>query len=206
MSTISLGRHAQLAALPSHLCVFHESYAELRARQRDFLGLALNDRNEGALLFGAPGLPEQQMRDLEVDLGRSLDDDVRIGKLVLIHSDPDPDVCLERYRGALEALDQRGYAPVRAIGRCTWSLPGFPLPEDQLWLELRVGELIESSRAILLCAYDLATLPASAVVYGGFEAHSQIVLAGQLIDNPSFIGSDRYFVDRLLHLPWLAAS
>jgi len=58
MSTISLGRDAQLAPTESPLYL-PRVVRRAAARQPDFLGLALNDRHEGAALFGASGLPER---------------------------------------------------------------------------------------------------------------------------------------------------
>jgi hypothetical protein len=142
-------------------------------------------------------------RDLEIDLDRSLDDEVRRGKLVLVESDPDPDVYLERIRETLDALSAQGYALTRGLARASWNVPGFPEPEDHLWLESRLDAVIASSRAIVVCTYDLNSLPGCALAYGGVETHRQIVLGGQLIDNPSFIEPPRYFTERLLRLPWL---
>ena len=203
MTVVPLGFGDQQVSVPSHPCLFHDSYAEFRARQRDFLAIALSDPRQGMALFGAPGIPAQLLRDLELDLRRSLADEVRMGRLVLVESDPDPDVYLERFRDNLAGLVSREYATVRAVGRCTWNAPGFPAPEDQLWLESRLDAVIQATPTILLCAYDLTELSAFAIAYGGLETHRQIVVAGRLTDNPSFVEPGRYFSDRLLRLPWL---
>jgi hypothetical protein len=203
MTTGPLGFGHRELPLPGHLCLIHDSYAELRLRQFDFLADALGDPQHGVGLFGAPGVAEHLRRDLEIDLDRSLDDEVRRGKLVLVESDPDPDVYLERVRETLDALSARGYALSRSLGRVSWNVPGFPEPEDQLWFESRLDALIASSQAIVVCAYDLSALPGCALAYGGVETHPQIVLGGQLTDNPSFIEPQRYFTERLLRLPWL---
>jgi len=204
MNTVPLGFGDQVASIPSHLCLFHNSDAELQVRERDFLQIALADPQQGAALFGAPGVAAQLQRNLEVALDRSLEDEVRRGRLVLIESDPDPDAYLERFRDSLEGLHARGYLMTRGFGRATWDLPGFPAREDHLWLESQLNALIEESQTILLCAYDVTTLPEAALAYGGLETHPRIVLGGRLIDNPSFVDASRYFADRLLRLPWLA--
>jgi hypothetical protein len=206
MTTVPLGFGHQDARLPGHLCLIHDSYAELRLRQFDFLAVALADPQQGVGLFGAPGVAAQLRRDLEIDLDRSLDDDVRRGKVVVVESDPDPDVYLERFRETLDGLSARGYALSRSLGRVSWNVSGFPEPEDHLWLESRLDALIASSQAILVCAYDLSALPGCALAYGGVETHPQIVMGGQLTENPSFIEPPRYFTERLLRLPWLTPA
>jgi len=206
MTTVPSGFGDQETRLPGHIGLLYESHAERRARELDFLGVALADPQQGVAVFGAPGVAAQVKRDLERGLERSLDGEVRRGKVVLIESDTDPDVCLERFRDTLDVLTARGYAMTRLFARCAWNAPGFPSPEDQLWLEWRCHAIIESRQAIFVCAYDLTALPGSTIVYGGLETHPQMVLAGQLIDNPSFVESDRYFADRLLRLPWLLRS
>jgi hypothetical protein len=206
MTAVPIGSDDQEARVPSHLCLMHDSYTELRAWQRDFLGIALADPQQGVGLFGAPGVAAQLKRDLEIDLDRSLADEVRRGKLAIVESDPDADVYLERFRETLAGLSARGYVVTRALGRVAWNVPGFPAPEDHLWLESRLNAVVASGRTILVCAYDLTALPGSTLAYGGLETHPQIVLGGQLTDNPSFVEPDRYFADRLLRLPWLAPS
>lgn len=206
MTTVPLGFGQQEARLPGHLSLFHDSYPELRALQREFLRIGIDDPEEGVALIGAPGVPAQLRRDLEADLGRSLEAEVRRGKLALVESDPDPDEFLERFRQTFETLDAQGYALTRALGRVSWGLSGFPAPEDQLWLESRLNSVIAASHVILLCAYDLCVLPGQALAYGGLETHPQIVLAGRVVDNPTFVEAGPYFAERLLGLPWLASS
>ncbi len=203
MTAVPTGLVDHEAPVPGHIGLIHASHAERRAWQLAFLRVAFADPAQGAVLFGAPGVAAQLKRDLEGGLGRTLEGEVLRGKLVLIESDTDADVCLERIRDAVAGLSARGYAIARVSCRCTWSVPGFPAPEDQLWLESRVHSFVTSSQAIFLCAYDLTVLPGSALAYGCLESHPQIVLGGQLIDNPSFVEPDRYFAERLLRLPWL---
>lgn len=206
MTSVPLGIPDLNTAASGHLCLFHETDAVLRATVRDFMRVAIDDPRQGAALFGAPEVVHQTLASLELDLGRALDDDVRRGRLIVIESDPDPDICLELLRSAYSALQQRGYEKVRSVSRATWGLAGFPLPEDQLWLDSQLNEVLAGRPALLICTYDLGALPTSALVYGGLETHTHTIVSGQVAPSPAFVEPPRYFVDRLLHLPWLTPT
>jgi hypothetical protein len=206
MTTAPSGFADQEALVPSHVCLFHDGYRELRAWQRDFFRIALADPQQGVSLIGVPGVPAHLKRDLEIDLGRSLEGEVQRGKLVLVEYDTDPCVFIERLQDALAGLSTRGYASTRALAMPMWDVPGFPLPEDHLWLESRLNAVVAGSATILICAYDLTALPASALAYGGLETHPQLMLAGRLTENPAFVEPDRYLADRLLQLRWLSPT
>jgi hypothetical protein len=146
------------------------------------------------------------LRDLERRTGRDLSPDHREGRIVLGKSDPDVDRQLENVIGPLETFRDRGFRVVRFIGIVAWNAPDFPPPEDFLWFESKVTEVLEGSRVICLCPYDIANMPARAIAYGALEAHPFVLSGGKLRANPLFIPPDRYLRDRLLDLPRLEAA
>jgi hypothetical protein len=92
---------------------------------------------------------------------------------------------------------------IRAVAPVAWDTPGFAPPEDFLWIESRLNEIVAERRTIMLCTYDLSELPDDALTYGGLETHPLYALGGELIENPSFIQPAWYMESRLLHLRWL---
>ena len=145
------------------------------------------------------------LRDLREDLGEPIDAAVRAGRLVVVESVPDPNDYLERIRETLHGLSER-HSVVRGLGRVSWGALGYPLPEDHLWVESRIDEMLGGSRAFLLCSYDATEMPGTGLAFGGLETHPQILMGGRLVASPSFIDPARYVADRLLDLPWLAPS
>jgi hypothetical protein len=158
------------------------------------------------LLLGAPEVGPALLGALESDRGRSLADDIRKGRLVLIEADRDGDQQLESYRTALDALADRGYQIIRAVGRVAWDIPGFAPPEDFLWIESKLNEIVAERRTIMLCAYDLRELPVDALTYGGLETHPLYVRAGELVDSPLYVEPSEYVKSRLLRLRWLTPA
>jgi hypothetical protein len=118
-------------------------------------------------------------------------------------ADPDVDRQLDNLIEPLEALRARGTTLVRLIGIVAWDVPSFPPPEDFLWFESKVNEVIADFRVIAVCPYDVAQVPARAIAYGALETHPLVLSGGVLSENRQFIAPDRYVRERLLRLPWL---
>jgi hypothetical protein len=190
---VPLGIGDQDVELPAHVCVFYDSDVEHRRLALRILGPAAADASQGLFLFGPPGVAETMLRDLEIDLGRSLAVEARTGRLALGTTERDPDELLENIRDGLAGLASRGYDVIRAVARVgSWGAPGFPLPEDHLWAESRVNDLLLGTQALLVCAYDLAELPDRALVRGGMETHPHVVLGDQLLESPGYLAPPDY--------------
>jgi hypothetical protein len=170
-----------------------------------FLAQGLDRPDEALFCFGQPGIGERLLRDLEQRTGRDLSSDHRAGRIVLGKSDPDVDRQLDNVIGPLEVFRARGFRLVRFVGVVAWNVPDFPPPEDFLWFESKVTEVLAGFRVICLCPYDLASMPARAIAYGALEAHPYVLSDGKLRANPEFIPPDRYLRERLLRLPLVDA-
>jgi len=192
--------------VPSHICLYHHGYADLRRQYRDFLLPAALDEREGIALIGPPGTPQQLLSDLETDIGAALRNARASGRVVLVESERDADAFLNRMREAFDAMLARGVGVVRAAARPMWDAPGFPAPEDHLWLEAQLTLALAARRVVCLCAYDLAEMPDEAITFGGLEAHRDTLFLGQLAHSRRFIDADRYMSERLLRLPWLTPA
>ncbi|TMC44606.1 MAG: hypothetical protein E6J23_07335 [Chloroflexi bacterium] len=192
--------------IPSHASLLAWGTDEIRDVSLSFITQGLDHPDEALFCFGRPGIGELLLRDLERRTGRDLSSDHREGRIVLGKSDPDVDRQLENVVGPLETFREKGFRVVRFIGIVAWNAPDFPPPEDFLWFESKVTEVLEGSRVICLCPYDIANMPARAIAYGALEAHPFVLSGGKLRANPLFIPPDRYLRDRLLDLPRLEAA
>lgn len=189
--------------IPSHVALLHYGESEMRDAVFEFLLAGLDRPNEALFCFGEPGVGERLLRYLESRVGRDLSPDYRAGRIVLGTADPDVDRQLENVIAPLEALSASGFALVRFVGIVAWNAPDFPPPEDFLWFESKLNEIISGFPVIGLCPYDLARMPARAIVYGALETHPFVLTGGALRQNPQFIRPDRYVRERLFALPWL---
>jgi hypothetical protein len=196
-------QHGPAFPIPSHVALLHHGEAELRVAALPFLRPGLDHPSEGLFCFGEPGAGERLVRDLELAVGRDLSPERRAGRITVGEADPDVDRQLENIIAPLEAFRARGCTLVRLVGIVAWNAPDFPPPEDFLWFESKLNELLSEFPVIALCPYDVERMPARAVAYGALETHPFLLSDGALRENPQFIPFDRYLRDRLLRLPWL---
>ena len=200
MKKVPLGIGHQDVAVPAHIGLFYDAEPDLRLRQLEFLRPAIDDPRQGIVLFGPPNVAQGMLGNLEADLGRSLDVEVRSGRLLVAQTDSDPDQLLENIREALATLAARGTPAIRFIADVKGGAPGFPLPEDALWVESRVNEILTDTQALLVCAYDVSRLPDRALVYGGLDTHPHVVIGDRLRENPGYLAPAEYMRRLLLHL------
>ena len=206
---MSIRRPAPDAAafpVPSHVALLHHGEADLRVAALEFMREAVDRSDEALLCFGEPGVGERLLRDLELYVGRELSADRRAGRILVGEANPDVDQQLENFIAPLEAFRASGYALVRFIGIVAWNVRNFPPPEDFLWFESKMNEVMADFPVVGLCPYDLGRIPVRAVAYGALETHPFVMSDGVLRDNPQFIPPDRYLRERLLGLPWLESE
>jgi hypothetical protein len=192
--------------LPSHTSLLSGRSSDIYEVSLAFLMQGLDRPDEALFCFGRPGIGDRLLREMETRTGRDLTSDHRAGRIVLGHSDPDVDQQLENVIEPLETMRSRGFALVRFVGIVAWNVPEFPPPEDFLWFESRLNEVLGDFPVACLCPYDVALMPAKAIAYGALEAHPFVLSDGTLRRNPQFMPPDRYMRERLLRLPWLGAG
>ena len=200
MRTAALGIGDQVIPVPAHIGLFHDAAPERRHLRLAFLRPAIEDPRQGIMLLGPPDIAERALRDLEDDLGGPLDGGVRSGRVLVAHTDEDPDLLLENIRNALIALAAGGSDLIRVFAQVMWDAPGFPLPEDHLWAESRINVLLADLHVILVCAYDVSQLPDRALIGGGLETHPMVVIGGRLTDSPGYLAPAEYMRSFLLKL------
>jgi hypothetical protein len=192
MKRAALGIGDHVVPVPAHIGLFYDGASERRHARLEFLRPAVEDHRQGIVLFAPPDIAQGALRDLETDIGRSLDADMRSGRVLVVHCDNDPDLTLENLRDALDSLAVGGPQVIRVFAQVAWGDPGFPLPEDHLWAESRINDLLADTQAVLVCAYDVSRLPDRALINGGLDAHPSVVIGGRFTDSPSYLAPPEY--------------
>jgi len=203
MRQVRFARSDQQVTAPEHFALVHHGEDELREKLFDFLRPALDDPKQAIYLCGPPGVASRLLGYLEVSSGRDLRAEVAKRRIILGQGDPDVDQQLQNLLDPIRELSGRGFSTVRVVGPAAWDVPGYAAPEDFLWYESRVLPGIEGIRAVIMCTYDAAQLPAAAILYGALETHSHTMINGILSESPSFMPAERFMRTRLIHLPWL---
>ena len=192
MNTCELGIGDTVVPVPTHIGLFYDAELELRQLRLQFLRPAVKDPHQGIMLLTLPGLARSALHDLEADLGGSLDTDVRSGRILSAHYEPDADLMLEKVRDAREALAARGKGVIRIFAQVAFGDPGFPPPEDYFWAESRINIRLRETQVVIVCAYDLSRLPDPALIHGGLEAHPSVVIGGRFIESPGYLAPADY--------------
>jgi DNA-binding NarL/FixJ family response regulator len=200
MNTTPLGIGDQDVSLPAHIGLFYDAEPDLRRVQLEFLRPAIDDPRQGIVLFGPPGVAQSLLSHLEADLGRSLDREVRSGRIVVAHTDTDPDQLLENIREAIATLAAKGHGVIRFFADVKWGAPGFPLPEDALWVESRVNDMLADTGALVMCAYDVSRLPDKALILGGLQTHPIMVIGDWVTKSPNYLAPADYMRAFLLQM------
>lgn len=199
MNRAGLGIGSHVVAIPAHIGLFYDGASERRHARLEFLRPAVEDRRQGIMLLAPSSIAQSARRDLEADLGGSLDSDVRSGRVRVVHYSNDPDLFLENMRDALTALAAKRLDAIRVFAQVAWGAPGFPVPEDHLWAESRINDLLAGRQVIFVCAYDVSRLPSRAL-NGGLETHPSVVIGGRLSDSPSYLAPPEYMRSLVLSL------
>jgi len=203
VSQVRFARSEQQVATPGHFALVHHGEVELREKLFDFLSPALDDPKQAIYLCGPPGWASRLLGYLETSVGRNLRAEVAERRIILGKGDRDVDQQLQNLFDPVRELCDRGFSPVRVAGPAAWDEPGYAAPEDFLWYESRILRGIEGLPVAIMCTYDAARLPASALLYGALETHSHTLSKGVLSESPSFLAADAYLKTRLIHLRWL---
>lgn len=181
--------------VPSHVALFYEDDVELRQRL-GFLGRALAEPDQVAVLFGAQERLNEVLAYIAADLGRDIDRDIREGRIVLVHGAPDADAILSGIAAALDAAIARGMRLIRFLGFIGWGDMDWPPDQDLMAFEARVTETVKSYPAVVVCTYNVSKLPGPVLIFAGIETHPFTILGTTLCENPHYVPFAEYLERR----------
>jgi hypothetical protein len=173
-----------------HICALHASAEEQEVTAARFIaeGLRAGDR----CLF-AGSSPAALTRFRERLRGEDLDaaaEEQRRALLLLTKEEAhlrdghfDSERMLRMLSQTLEDALNDGFAGLRTCGDMTWLLDDAPGSQQVVEYEALVTELFRSVRALGMCQYDRARLPAS-VIDHALATHNTVVLDGARGANP----------------------
>jgi hypothetical protein len=205
VTDLDLGFGPHRISVPGHIGLFYSGSGDLR-EHFEFLRPALDRPREAIVLFGPRGAPAKFLQAFGESFGRDLDREVAAGKIVMFEGDRDPDAQLAMMMRAVTRLVERGAAVVRMLGFAAWGAERWPAPEDYLWLESRLDVALSALPIVLVCAFDVTSLPGPALIYSGIESHKMISIGGNVAPNALAVAPEKYLADRLLGLTWLASE
>ncbi len=168
----------------SHLVYFWQNEAEFAQGVR-FLEPGLRE-NQHCVVFGHDAVNERVLQVLG-KRGYDVSDLVRQGQLTIFPRVVSTKAVLSRVEEIFSSAMRRGFSAIRYLGNLAWGYPGCPEQDEVLELEARVTGLAEQFPCVVVCMYDVNTLPGRMVLKGGFETHPFTLCAHGLRENPLYV-------------------
>ncbi len=181
---VPLGITEDEVSLGSHMVYFWESQQEFERGVR-FLEPGLRARD----LCIVQGHDEAIERSLSVLRSRGFDvqDLIAKNRLVIVRREHAAQRTLIDLAAALDASVRAGAPAVRVLGNLGFGRDPLPAGEDDvIELEARVTEIIARYPCILICMYEVRTLPGRLMMKGGMENHPLTVCEDGLCENPHY--------------------
>ena len=172
--------------LGAHLIHFWESDKDF-ARGVRFLepGLAGEDH---CVVFGHEEATGRVFHHLEAS-GFDTASLLRDRRITLLRREASASTTLSDIEDVFNAAVRAGAGAIRYLGNLGFGkapLPGSGI-DDVLELEARVTALARQFPAVVVCMYDVNTLPGRLVLKGGFQTHPVAVCGHHLQQNPYYI-------------------
>ncbi len=193
---IPLGITAGDVELGSHLIHFWESDEEFERGVR-FLepGLASNDH---CVVFGHDEVTSRVFCQLDAG-GFDSASLLRDRRITLLRRESAAANTLSDIEDIFAAAVRAGAPAIRYLGNLDYGkvpLPGSGI-DDVLELEARVTALARRFPAVVVCMYDVNTLPGKLILKGGFQTHPWAVCGDHLQPNPYYVPETEFL--RQLH-------
>ena len=187
--SLPLGIGGESVALGDHVAYFWESEREFEATA-DFLVAGL-ERDEICVLAGHEVANHRVLASLEQ---RGLDPGElsRADRLHVASGNPSGDAFLRHLDDRVKAGVDRGVPAIRILGSLGWGQPGWPSDRDLLAMEARVTDAVRRLPTVVVCAYDVSSLPGRILLKGGLECHPWTLRHGTLRRNEHHVPAERF--------------
>ena len=183
---IPLGIANDHVELGSHLIHFWEN-AEEFARGVRFLEPGLSG-NDHCVVFGNDEVTARVFRQLDAR-GFDTTSLLHQRRITLLRRESSASTTLSDIEDIFAAAVRAGTPAIRYLGNLDYGkvpLPGSGI-DDVLELEAKVTALARRFPAVVVCMYDVNTLPGRLILKGGFQTHPWAVCGDHLQPNPYYV-------------------
>jgi len=176
--TVALGIGGWRVPMHSHISYLWTNPAEF-AEMAGFLEEGLRDQDH-CLLVGTREIVGRIVqllgeRGLDVEALRAA------GRVIVLKGARTPEALLARYAAELGRAVAAGAPMVRLLGVPAWGDAEWPTDPALLSVESSVSDLARRFPAVIMCGYDLRSLPWTTVDRAGLRTHPLLFAGGNLI-------------------------
>jgi hypothetical protein len=191
---IPLGITDDRIDLGSHLIHFWQNDEEFERGVR-FLEPGLRGRDH-CVVFGHREATDKVFRTLAVK-GFDVPALIEKRRITLLRREAPAPTTLSDIADIFQAAVRAGAPAIRYLGNL--GLGEAPLPgrgiDDVLELEAKATALARQFPAVVVCMYDVNTLPGRLILKGGFQTHPLAVCGDHLTHNPYYIPEQAFLRD-----------
>jgi hypothetical protein len=181
---ISVGITDDRVQLGSHLIYFWESDDDFERGVR-FLYPGLG-QGEHCIVFGHDEAIEKVLEVLRSQ-GFNTDELIRNLELTVLRRHASAAATLSDINDVVQAALRAGASAVRFLGNLGMGRDPFPAGEnDVVELECKATALISPLPCVIVCMYDVRTLPGRLILNGGLRTHDLAVCAEGVRENPYY--------------------
>jgi DcmR-like sensory protein/putative zinc finger protein len=192
LAHLPLGIGEQAAAFGDHIAFPWESEHEFLSTA-GFLAHGL-DRGEACVLVGHDRANRRVLTNLE-SLGLNARQLQREKRLHVAPPGTSADAILGDLDERVKDTVGRGVIGVRVLGNLGWGAVDPPVDEELLRLEARVTDAVRLYPIVVLCAYEIASVPPRGLRDGCFACHPWVLEHGALRSNDAYVPSERFLAD-----------
>ena len=191
--SVRLGLRDERVTVGDHIAYFWETEREFRDGVR-FLEVGL-DEGDFCVVFGHD---EGNHRVCETLSAHGYDCALlkSRNRLAVIGGDPDAKQMLANIGSVFSRAVADGARLIRLLGNIGWGSEGWPHEDDILEFEARVTGAAKAFPCVVLCMYDVQSLPGRVMVHGAYETHPLTFCGNVMRQNTHYIEVDQ-FLSRL---------
>ncbi|MBA3645548.1 MAG: MEDS domain-containing protein [Gemmatimonadaceae bacterium] len=186
---VELGILDETVRVGEHIAYFWEDEKEF-VRGVNFLAVGLRGNDHG-VIFGHEDANEKVLETLRGQ-GIAVDDLLASGRLTVLGGASAGDKMLATIGACFQKAVDGGCDLIRLLGNIGWGHPDWPGQEDILAFEAKVTGAAKAFPCVVLCMYDVDSLPGRVMVHGAFETHPLTFCRNVLRENPYFVDVDEF--------------
>ncbi|PYQ42996.1 MAG: hypothetical protein DMF77_11250, partial [Acidobacteria bacterium] len=187
--TVALGIHDWCVAIHSHISYLWTNPEEF-AEMVGFLEEGLRGQDHCFLVGSKDAVG--RISGLLSDRGFDVEALKTTGRLTQLGGAHSTDAMLATFDAALERAVAAGAPLLRVLGEPAWGDADWPDDESLLSVEASWSALARRYPAVIVCGYDVRSLPGTTLDRAGVGRHPLVLTAGRLIDSAEMIPASAF--------------
>lgn len=183
-SPVPLGIGDLVASCGDHIAYFWESDDEF-ARAVKFLECGLQE-GDSCVLFGHDEANERALQLLRFSKV-PVDKLIESGQLAILGAGSSGDATLATISESFALSLARGAPRLRLLGNIGWGRESWPTENDILAFEARVTGTVAHLPCVVVCMYDVRSLPGRIILHGALETHPLTFCRNVIRHNPAYV-------------------